>query len=110
MPQWVGSAIKRGLLIFLAPFLFNLMGCATVKYVKQGEPNWSLKPSYVDYYDYYGLYLIGSNTVNLSTACGENMSLSQFRRLISVEDVLLGIITLGVYTPMTVEFWCETNK
>ena len=63
-----------------------------------------IKP-YDDYNDYYLLGFVGHPKLNLNKICGEQKVLA-VRRLRTGEDVLIGLVTLGIYTPTTVRIWC----
>lgn len=71
------------------------------------HPKWdpSVKPTYTDYFDYYVFTLVGKNTVNLAQVCMDQKPLG-FQRVKLPDDIILSVITLGIYSPVTVKVWC----
>lgn len=81
-------------------------GCVSSRVVLQGgSQTESRRPDYVDYFDYYFWGLGGSPSVDLQKVCMEQKPLiaEQARTL---EDGVISLFTLGIYSSMTVRVWC----
>lgn len=96
--------MKRLLLIqiFLSLFLSSCM-TTRVSFHNQWDPK--DKPTYVDYFDYYWLGFYGQNDVDLQKVCMDQ-KIFGFKTQRTFEDFFLATITLGIYTPLTVQVWC----
>jgi len=82
-----------------------LTGCMSTQVALDSRFQPSQPPAYEDYFDYYWFGLSGNSTVDLQKVCVDQKPYG-FRRLRSLQDGFIGIITLGIYTPVTVRVWC----
>ncbi len=64
-------------------------------------------PSYTGRRNYYGLGLIGEHRVNVKEICASQKVL-QMQSLRSFTDASYALLTLGIYTPVTVKVWCKS--
>jgi hypothetical protein len=75
------------------------------------DENWSpaSRPVYEDYFDYYFWGLGGQsspyNQVTLQKVCMDQ-KIQAVKRFKNPEDIFLSVVTLGIYSPMTVQVWC----
>lgn len=65
-------------------------------------------PQFEDYYDRWVFGLIGDVKVDPEVACVDQIPV-KYREYTSLEDVMLGLISLGFYLPETVQVWCVSN-
>ena len=86
-------------------FFIFLAGCQSTRVSMSDKWDPRSKPSYVDYFDYYLLGFIGDNSVTVQKACVDQRPLG-FERVHTVEDIAITVVTLGIYSPVTVKFWC----
>lgn len=92
--------------IFLI-LLLSLSGCMSTKAIFHSSWNPSVKPSYTDYIDAYwwGLVSDRDNKINLAQVCLDQKPLA-FQRIKMADDIILSVVTVGIYTPTTVRVWC----
>lgn len=83
----------------------GLMGCMSTKVVFDGRWNPNAKPSYEDYMDSYLFGFMGKPSISISKVCMDQRPLAM-QRVKGAEDIFLSLITLGIYTPSTVNVWC----
>lgn len=89
-------------------FIFVAMsgaGCMSTRVTLHPSYDYRVKPSYTDYLDSYLFGLIGKGTVNLAQVCLDQKPLA-FQRVKAADDIILSILTIGIYTPSTVRVWC----
>jgi hypothetical protein len=91
--------------LILAMLTLGLLGCMSTKIVFDGRWNPSSKPSYEDYMDSYLFGFLGHPQISLTKICMDQKPLA-LQRVKSAEDIFLNVITLGIYTPTTVNVWC----
>jgi hypothetical protein len=80
-------------------------GCMSTKVALHPKFDPGAKPSYTDYFDYYWFSLAGKPTVNLAQVCLDQKPLG-FQRVKAADDIIISVVTLGIYTPATVKVWC----
>jgi hypothetical protein len=83
----------------------GLAGCMSTRIKLNEKFNPSDKPAYVDYVDYYFAGLAGNPELNLQKICMDQKPLG-VQRMNSVEDGVITLFTLGIYSPATVKVWC----
>lgn len=93
-------------LIIWVTVVLGLCGCMTSRMVFDNSQKLPREPSYEDFFDYYALGFIGRNKVDVAQVCMDQKPLLIEKRQ-SFEDVLIGVMTLGIYTPLTVRVWCH---
>ncbi len=94
---------KSVLVTLLAGFV--LVGCANQRFNVAGEVTAS--PKMEDSQTFF-LSGIGQNTtVNAANACGGAAKVGAVAVEQAPMDVLLGIVTLGIYTPRTARVYCK---
>lgn len=87
--------------------MFSL-GCTTTEVVLNPRWNSYAKPVYTDYFDYYWLGFVGTNSVDLQRVCMDEKPYA-IQKVRTFEDIFLASITLGIYTPLTVKVWCGSG-
>jgi len=90
-----------------AALLSTLLGGCMMYTKVELDPKWDrhVKYSVEDYYDYYLFGFVGDPTLNLQKMCVDQRPYG-FVRVQSTEDVLLELMTIGIYSPRTVRVWC----
>ena len=83
----------------------GLTSCMSTRIHYHSEWKRHQKPSYEDYFDYYLFGLVGHNRVSLQRVCLDQKP-HGVQTIISSEDGWLTLVTLGIYSPMTVRVWC----
>jgi len=91
--------------IFLGLLLLLASGCTTSPVVLNSNFDSKLKPVYEDYFNYYLFGFVGKATVNLQKVCVDQKPYA-LQRTFTFDDGLITLVTLGIYTPMTVRVWC----
>ncbi len=90
-------------------FVTIFTGCVSTKIALEPEWDFFAKPSYEDYFDYYLFGLIGKHSISLSAVCMDQKPLG-FHRITSFEDSAISAVSLGLYTPLTVQVWCGDKQ
>jgi hypothetical protein len=89
----------------LLSLIVLLGGCMSAKMQVSDKWDPSVKPSYVDYTDYYLAGLIGGGEFNLQKICVDQKPYG-FQRYLSAEDIVIRVFTLTIYSPATLRVWC----
>ncbi len=116
------------LYLFFSFFWLSLCGCANVAVImdaatetlQSGERGHAVKTpsqkpqitaipktraSIKEYKNYFVLGFAGSQSYSLAKACLDQKP-AAFETYFGLEDILLGVVSLGIYTPKTVAVWC----
>ena len=88
-----------------AVLLLALSGCMSTRITLDPKQTRRDQPTYEDYFDYYWFGLSGKNSVDVQQVCMDQKP-AEIREVKSVDDVFLTWITLGIYSPLTVQVWC----
>lgn len=82
-----------------------LAGCSTQTATL--KPHTTQIPSYEESQSFF-LFGIGQeNTVNAVNICGSKEKIAKVESFHSPVNILLGAITLGIYTPRTAKVYCQ---
>lgn len=92
--------------ICLLVFITTLSACYTTTIRPEGKMKSVKTPSFERSYDFFIFGLVGENSVDTSQACQKG-TVEQMQAQSTFVDSLLGIITLGIYTPRTAKVWCK---
>lgn len=84
---------------------FCLSGCMSTRVVYEARWQAHSRATYEDYFDYYLFGLVGHPTLDVQKVCMDQKPYA-VHRLRTSEDSLIGLFTLGIYTPATVRVWC----
>lgn len=98
------NTIKRSIAAAVV-FLF-LSGCAAVTITPNGQERLESPPTYVEKQPLYLFGLVGEPHVDVKAICGDK-GVRQLQTIDQFTDRLLGIVTLGIYSPRTAKVWCE---
>ena len=90
-------------MLLLASFM--LTGCMSTKIVLNDRYDARMKPVYEDYFDGWWWGLSGQAQVSLQKVCMDQRPYA-VRRVKGAEDIALTVITLGIYSPTTIQVWC----
>ncbi len=96
-------------LIILLLLIFINAGCATVTITPNGEPILDSKPTFSEKQTFFLFGLIGECQIDVETVCGED-TVVQLQTQDTISDNLLGMITLGIYSPRTAKIWCKKGE
>lgn len=77
---------------------------STVRYSSDGYTSHT-DPDYEDHFDQYALGFVGEGEVSLQTACMDEKP-KAFEVLKSSTDVMITLLTAGIYSPITARVWC----
>jgi len=100
--------IGRKGIALTAAFVF-MGGCASVTITPKGQGKLESPPTYSEKQPLYLFGFVGEPHVNVKKICGDN-KIRQLQTIDQFSDRLLGIVTLGIYTPRTAKVWCEDNE
>ncbi len=81
------------------------VGCMSTRLELSSKWDKSTKPVYEDYVDYYFWGFVGHPELNLQKICMDQKP-HGIKRFKSPEDGFITVLTLGIYTPSTVQVWC----
>jgi hypothetical protein len=95
----------KSITLLLLCLMLAMAGCMSAQMRLNEKWDSSVKPSYVDYTDYYLGGIIGGGDFNLQKICVDQKPYG-FQRYISPEDVVIRTFTLQIYTPATLRVWC----
>jgi hypothetical protein len=100
--------MNKGVSLLVVGLLGVLMGCAAVTIRPEGGVKAVDLPDYQESKQYFFWGLSGEHEIDVAKICGAQGA-SQMQSRLEVMDVILGSITLGIYTPKTARVWCK-NK
>jgi len=83
-----------------------LSGCATVTIHPKKTQKLASTPSFEESKDFFFWGLSGEHRLNVAEVCG-NKPVNQMQSQATFNDVVLTIVTLGIYAPHSVKVWCE---
>lgn len=84
-----------------------LSACSTVMYVKNPRTRTYTEPVYASSKPYFFFGLIGKEQeIYLEDIC-LGRDIDQIAAEYTGKDVAWGILTLGIYTPRTLQIWCQ---
>ncbi len=93
----------------VSPFLllisWLMLGCMSTTVVFDEKWQSSSKPTYTDYYDQYFIGFSGVSVVHLEKVCMDQ-KIHAAQKIKTSEDMILTGLTLGIYSPVTVNVWC----
>ena len=87
--------------------LFSLIGCAQTTLVKDPTAFYSAKVERTHHIALFGFWEV-SDPVPLKQMCGTDWN--QVETLFTPVNVIVGVATLGLYTPATVRVSCKVNQ
>ena len=93
------SALRAAVLLLMLTFG---SGCYRVQYL---EPAQSAAVSEIKRLDYFLAGAVGQEELSVAQVCSDGISAVEVRH--GWREVLIGLATLGIYTPIEVEVWCR---
>jgi hypothetical protein len=94
-----------GVLTLIASVI--LTSCSTVTIRPDGGRK-DTRPSAVEERQEFWLWgLVGEAHVDVRKACGDK-AVDQMQAVYSGKDVLLNVVTLGIYAPRSARIWCRS--
>ncbi len=81
-------------------------GCYNVTIRPEGGFKIASKPTFEQRQDFYLWGLVGESHIDTSRVCSKNGP-AQMQSEMTVVDALLGLVTLGIYSPETAKIWCK---
>lgn len=95
---------KKQILTIL--LVISLAGCSSVTIHPKQNIKYASHPTYEESFDFFLWGLIGEERVNVKNICQEKTA-TQMQSQATATDVILTILTLGIYAPHSVKVWCE---
>ena len=86
--------------------LIAATGCYSVTIRPEGGFKMATQPSFEQRQDFYLWGLVGESHIDTAKICPK-AGPSQMQSQTTVVDGLLGLITLGIYSPETAKVWCK---
>ena len=80
-------------------------GCMSTKIVLNPAWDSSTTPSYTDHFDQYLFGFVGQPQVDLQQVCVDQRP-HAVQRIKTTEDGILTLLSIGIYSPVTVNVWC----
>ena len=99
-----GMAVTYRRLLF-ALLAAALSACSTVTISPDGRGKLVSEPSYQDSKPFFFWGLVGERHVDVLEICGGKEPV-QMQSQQTFGDGVLGVITLGIYSPHTTKVWC----
>ena len=90
----------------MLPVALVLQGCAVVTISKDGGGKISSAATYEDSKSYFMWGLVGDHTIDVKEVC-QGSDAQQMQSVNTVQNVLFGLVTLGIYSPRTSRVWCQ---
>jgi hypothetical protein len=81
-------------------------GCYSVTIRPDGGFKMATKPSFEQRQDFYLWGLVGESHIDTAKVCSSSAP-TQMQSQVTVVDALLGLVTLGIYSPETAKVWCR---
>lgn len=90
----------------LAATVSLLAACHSVTIRPEGVSKRIDRPDFEESKDFWVFGLVNEYTVDVTPICG-GRRIEQMQSQSTVVDSLIGIVTLGIYTPRSVRVWCQ---
>jgi hypothetical protein len=81
-------------------------GCYSVTIRPDGGFKMATQPNFEQRQDFYLWGLVGESHIDTAKVCPKSGP-SQMQSQMTFVDGLLGLITLGIYSPETAKVWCK---
>lgn len=86
---------------------FALGGCSSVVFIRNSASRVHTPPQFSSSKQFWLFGLVGDEyDVHIKTLC-LGKEVDQVATFYDTQDVIAGLVTLGVYTPRTVGVWCR---
>ena len=94
--------------ILLIVLVLSISACSSVTIRTDNQKKIRQAPTYEKRFHYYWWGLKGDHKVNVRLAC-QGKEVKQMQSVYTFGDSVLGLITLGIYSPRTARVWCAEN-
>lgn len=81
-------------------------GCYSVTSRPQGGFKVAGKPTFEERQDFYLWGLVGESHIDTTKICAKSQPV-QMQSQVTAVDALLGLVTLGIYSPESAKVWCK---
>lgn len=81
-------------------------GCSTITITRKGEQKLTTPANFEKSYDYFLWGIVNDHDIDVKDAC-RGGKVEQMQTQYTFVDALLGICTLGIYSPRTAKVWCQ---
>lgn len=92
--------------LIAATLVVVLAGCSSITIQPEQITKLTEKPTYQDSRPFFLWGLVGKQRVDVKALCGEQ-KVVQMQSQQTFVDGVLGLITIGIYSPHTIKVWCE---
>lgn len=82
-----------------------LAACAPATFRPSGGPKDVSKPTWQERKPYFFLGMVGEHEIDVGPICG-NRRVDQMQTQFTFPDILVTLVSFGVYTPKTARVWC----
>lgn len=93
-------------MLYLLVLIMLLQGCSSVTMRPYGGEKDRQPADYSVSKTFWWWGIKGEHEINTSEICG-NRRVMQMQTVLTVSDILRGIVTLFIYSPRTAKVWCE---
>ncbi len=81
-------------------------GCYSVTSRPQGGFKVAGKPTFEQRQDFYLWGLVGESHIDTAKVCANKQPV-QMQSQVTPVDALLGLVTIGIYSPESAKVWCQ---
>lgn len=92
--------------IFFIAVLALMGGCSTVTISADKDVKLSTEPDYNKRKNFFFWGLMNEHSVDVNAVC-EGAAPRQMQSQQTAVDVVLGVVTLGIYAPRSAKVWCS---
>jgi hypothetical protein len=103
MKKNIFSAVSK---VCCLGLMVAVTGCYSVTIRPDGGFKMATPPAFEQRQDFYLWGLVGESHIDTAKVCGARTP-SQMQSQVTVVDALLGLVTLGIYSPETAKVWCK---
>lgn len=95
----------------IKPILCGLLltmvtGCASVNVRTDNQAETHSAPSFEQSFEFWWWGIEGEHTVNVREVC-LGKGVKQMQAVTSIQDTLISLLTLGIYSKRTARVWCN---
>ena len=83
-----------------------IAGCHNITIRPEGVAKRVDRPDFEESKDFWVFGLVNEHSVDVRPICGSR-KLAQMQAQSTFIDSLIGVVTLGIYTPRSVRVWCQ---
>jgi hypothetical protein len=106
LPNGKQGAVVRFGSIWVSVWVLAVSACSTVTVNPDGRAKVTSEPSYQDSKSFYFWGLVGEHHVDVQRICNGKEPV-QMQSQQTFKDGLLGVVTLGIYSPHSTKVWCS---